>query len=179
MAAPLHRQFSDMTLAVQHWPGPLLMPASGLLLIGLRTPQGEDRTQARLLVRQALASVANVSAGAGVSISHASGFSVAAVHRHGPVGIDLMRLEGGLIPDWKAVARDYLGPAAVARIAACNDDRRARCFAQEWTRREAQLKRHGCGLVEWADAPLMRDGSYSPLALQESYVGAVVIGSPD
>lgn len=164
-----------MTLAVQPWPGPLVMPASGLLLIGLRTPQGEDRTQARLLVRQALADVADVAA---VSTSHASGFSVAAVHRHGPVGIDLMRLESALMPDWEAVARDYLGPAAMARIAACSDDRRARGFAQEWTRREAQLKRHGCGLVEWARAPVMDDGVCVMLALPEGYVGAVVTGTP-
>jgi 4'-phosphopantetheinyl transferase len=163
-----------MTLAVQHWPGPLLMPASGLLLIGLRTPQGEDRTQARLLVRQALGSV--VTSG-GVSISHASGFSVAAVHRHGQVGIDLMRLEGGLIPDWEIVAREYLGPAAVARIAACTDDRRARCFAQDWTRREAQLKCHGCGLVEWAGAPVLDDGGCATLALPQGYVGTVVVAT--
>ncbi|MDY7573981.1 4'-phosphopantetheinyl transferase family protein [Actimicrobium sp. CCI2.3] len=162
-----------MTLAVQHWPGPLVMPASGLLLIGVHTPQGEDRTQARLLVRQALGELA---AQASVSISHAPGFSVAAVHRHGPVGIDLMRLEEKPIPDWEAVARDYLGPAATARLAGCGDDRRAHCFAQEWTRREAQLKRHGCGLVEWAGAPVMHDERCSMLMLPAGYVGVVAIG---
>ena len=148
------------------------MPASGLLLIGVRTPQGEDRTQARLLVRQALAELITE---AGVSISHAPGFSVAAVHRHGPVGVDLMRLEEKLMPDWEAVARDYLGPAATARLAACGNDRRSHCFAQEWTRREAQLKHLGCGLVEWASAPVSRDERWSMLALPEGYVGAVVI----
>ncbi len=165
-----------MTLAVQHWPGLLVMPASGLLLIGVRTPQGEDRTQARLLVRQALDEVA---AGADVSISHASGFSVAAVHRHGPVGIDLMRFDSTLMPDWEIVARDYLGPAATARLAGCRDDRRAHCFAQEWTRREAQLKRHGCGLVEWANAPVFEDDVrvMHALALPAGYVGTVVFGT--
>jgi len=161
-----------MTLAVQLWPGALRMPASGLLLIGVRTPQGEDRTQARLLVRQALAEVA---AGAGVSISHASGFSVAAVHRHGAVGIDLMRLDEKLMPDWEAVARDYLGPAALARLAGCRDEHRAVCFAQEWTRREAQLKCHGCGLVEWAGAPVMRNSGCLMLTLPQGVVGAVVV----
>jgi 4'-phosphopantetheinyl transferase len=161
-----------MALAVQPWPGALRMPASGLLLIGVRTPQGEDRTQARLLVRQALAEVA---AGAGVSISHASGFSVAAVHRHGAVGIDLMRLDEKLMPDWEAVARDYLGPAALARLAGCRDEHRAVCFAQEWTRREAQLKCHGCGLVEWPGAPVMPEHGWSRLALPDGYVGTVVI----
>ena len=164
-----------MTLALQHWPGPLLMPASGMLLIGLHTPQGEDRTQARLLVRQALR---EVTAGAGVSISHAPGFSVAAVHLHGPVGIDLMRLDGVLMPDWEIVARDYLGPAATARIGGCNDEPRALCFAQEWTRREAQLKWHGCGLVEWASAPVITEDAVvmRELALPDGYVGTVVVG---
>jgi 4'-phosphopantetheinyl transferase len=161
-----------MTLAVQHWPGALVMPASGLLLIGVHTPLGEDRTQARWLVRQALGAM---TAEADVSISHASGFSVAAVHRHGPVGIDLMRLEDELMPDWEAVARDYLGPAATARIAGCRGEHRAVCFAQEWTRREAQLKHHGCGLVEWASAPVMRNSGCLMLTLPQGVVGAVVV----
>jgi 4'-phosphopantetheinyl transferase len=164
-----------MTLAVQLWPGALMMPASGLLLIGLRTPQGEDRSRARALVRQALGGMATE---ANVSISHASGFSVAAVHRHGPVGIDLMRLDGGLMPDWEIVARDYLGPAATARIAGCRNGHRAVCFAQEWTRREAQLKRHGCGLVEWASAPVSAQNAtvMHGLDLPSGYAGTVAIG---
>lgn len=150
------------------------MPVSGLLLIGLRTPQGEDRTQARLLVRQALSDVPET-IGASTSISHASGFSIAAVHRHGAVGIDVMRLNDRLMRDWDVVARDYLGPTATARIASSNDDERACCFAHEWTQREAQLKLLGCGLVEWASAPAMVGVTCWSLALPEGYVGTVAV----
>lgn len=146
------------------------MPASGLLLIGLYTLRGENRSEARVLVRQALD---DATEGADISISHASGFSVAAVHRHGPVGIDVMELDSNLMPDWFAVAHDYLGPAATARLTRCDDDHRAHCFAREWTQREAQLKLHGCGLVEWKHAPDICDGSCVMLALPEGYVGAV------
>lgn len=156
------------------------MPASGLLLLGLQTAQGEDRTQARLQVRQALREVPGLPerltmpGASGVSVSHASGYSVVAVSLHGAVGIDLMRLDAGLLPDWAIVARDYLGPAATARIVAASDHLRMVCFAQEWTRREAQLKMHGLPLVEWASAPVLEEVACTMLALPSCYVGSVM-----
>ena len=82
-----------------------------------------------------------------LSISHDDGISLAAMHLHGPVGIDVMRIVD--IPDWYALARDYLGPQLAGELAACPADRRALMLAQAWTAREAALKCAGLALTEW------------------------------
>ncbi|GAA4030986.1 4'-phosphopantetheinyl transferase family protein [Actimicrobium antarcticum] len=182
-----------MKLAVTAWPAPLVVPASGLVVLRVCTPSGDDRTNARRLIRAALldalgqlvpvpATLVQLPAkglhvagsDVGLSVSHASGLSVCAINLHGAVGIDLMRLDDGepCLPDWDIVARDYLGPAATRRIATVAVARRALCFAQEWTQREAQLKLQGRGLTEWIavqDHPCTTLG----LDLPEGFVGAV------
>lgn len=83
----------------------------------------------------------------GISISHDGTLSVAAIHLHGQVGIDVMRVQD--IEDWREVARDYLGPAALARIGAAPAGQRAAVLAHAWTEHEARLKCHGRQLAEW------------------------------
>ena len=85
--------------------------------------------------------------GIGLSVSHEAGLSVAAIHRCGPVGIDILRLPQEF--DWQPVARDYLGPQVLARMAALPTDQQPPAFAHEWTRLEAGLKCLGVGLQEW------------------------------
>ena len=84
---------------------------------------------------------------AGMSFSHDEGLSLAAIGLHGPVGIDVMRVQD--IPDWEQVARDYLGPDVAQELAACSDAQRPLALAQAWTAREAALKCAGRQLAEW------------------------------
>ncbi len=83
----------------------------------------------------------------GLSFSHEAGLSLAAVNLQGPIGIDVLRDETP--PDWSAVARDYLGPQAHARLLAQGGVG----FAQAWAAHEAQLKLRAQALREWSPAP--------------------------
>lgn len=168
-------------LAVYPWPGPAPVPQDGLFVLFLRTDMRRDaaRVQVRLAAREALAAalhrplgdigidstpgspprvtLASAACAIGCSFAHEDGYALAAINLHGAVGVDLMRVQD--IPDWQAVARDYLGPAAGAALLAASADERPRAFAQAWTRREAALKRSGQQLGEWktdiTDATIM------------------------
>ena len=134
---------------------------------GAGTQRDAARRQIRLAAREALAAVLRVPvdaiaitsspgtpprillAGAesriGCSITYEDHYALAAINLHGPVGIDMMRIQH--IPDWPIVARDYLGPAAAAALQSAAD--RPRAFTKAWTRREAALKYHAQQLSEW------------------------------
>lgn len=178
-----------MALEVLNWPAPLVVPATGLLVISVLTTPGNDRTLARRQVRQTLRDILGTllpqplelievagqalrvkGSAIGLSVSHASGLSVAAINLYGAVGIDLMRFDddADFLPDWEMVARDYLGPAAARRITGTYG------FAQEWTRREAQLKCCGLGITEWDAIQELPYGEDVTLALPDGYVGTVV-----
>ncbi|MES2350468.1 MAG: 4'-phosphopantetheinyl transferase superfamily protein, partial [Pseudomonadota bacterium] len=83
----------------------------------------------------------------GCSFSHEDGYSLAAIHLHGAIGVDMMRVQD--IPDWEAVARDYLGPVVTAALQTTPAAERPLAFALAWTRREAELKCQGSQLAEW------------------------------
>ncbi|MCV2362595.1 4-phosphopantetheinyl transferase [Paucibacter sp. DJ1R-11] len=129
-----------------------------LALGGAASNRPEARTAARLAARQALAAQLGQPLDAvqlhappgqppqvlgrpdiGLSFSHEAGLSLVAVNLDGPVGVDVACAEAP--PDWAAVARDYLGPQAVALGAAG--------FAPAWVALEAQLKCCGQALTEW------------------------------
>ena len=168
---------------VRAWPHSLaatlhdLRSVRALTVIGVATPDSTDRTLARALVRTALcetlaafldrpaASITLVSQPGqaiavkapiplSLSLSHAAGVSVAALHRGLDVGIDVMRLEDGVAAtlDWLRVARDYLGPDVTARLQATSAAECPAAFVQAWTRLEACLKCLGLGLTEWSPA---------------------------
>lgn len=146
----------------------------GVLVIGIAgaLPRAEARQRIRLAIREAAAQwlgtdIDDVSVdsqpgqaprlllagrAAWLSISHDDGISLAAIHLHGPVGVDVMRVVD--IPDWYEVARDYLGPQVAAQLRACPDEQRALALAQAWTAREAALKCAGRELAEWDGAAL-------------------------
>ncbi len=90
--------------------------------------------------------------GMGLSVSHEAGISLAALHVHGPVGLDVLRVGQDALPDWAQLAHDYLGPAVHARLVRLAPVHRAAAFAQEWTRLEARLKCLGMALTEWTPA---------------------------
>lgn len=103
---------------------------------------------------------------AGLSFSHDEGISLAAIGLHGPVGIDVMRVQD--IPDWFILARDYLGPQVAEALAACPAEQRPLALAQAWTAREAALKCAGLQLVEWDGVTL--NCKVQQIALQVEFV---------
>jgi len=110
-----------------------------------------------------------------LAISHDGDVSVAALRVDGDVGIDVMRVTD--VPDWHAVARDYLGPACAAALAGVPAPARAAAFARAWSEREARLKCRGLALAEW-DADL--DGELAlcrclPLAVPDGYVATLAL----
>jgi 4'-phosphopantetheinyl transferase len=105
-----------------------------------------------------------------LSISHDGDLSVAALRLDGgAVGIDVMQVAD--VPDWQAVARDYLGPAAAATLAG------APAFARAWSEREARLKCRGLALAEWGacDESLLAACACRPLVLPDGYMGTVAV----
>jgi 4'-phosphopantetheinyl transferase len=109
-----------------------------------------------------------------LSISHDGDLSVAALRLDGgAVGIDVMRVTD--IPDWQAVAHDYLGPACAAALARVPAPARAAAFARAWSEREARLKCRGLPLGEWraGDAALALACPCLSLGLPDGYVGSL------
>jgi 4'-phosphopantetheinyl transferase len=111
----------------------------------------------------------------GLAISHDGALSVAAICAHGAVGIDVTLVMD--IPDWEALARDYLGPDVATALSALPAPARAHALARAWSEREARLKCLGRELTEWSE-----DGDRAlaacrcrPLVLPEGYAGALAL----
>jgi 4'-phosphopantetheinyl transferase len=148
------------------------------LVLAIETPETSIRDAARALARAALREAFGVLLGrspetvpllarpgypivldipglhAGISVSHEPGLTIAAIRLGGAVGVDLMRVDTrpDWLPDWEALACDYLGPHVAERIARRVPADRARSFAREWTRLEASLKCLAMPLQEWCPA---------------------------
>jgi len=110
-----------------------------------------------------------------LSISHDGDISVAAYSFSGAVGIDVMSISP--VPDWWAVARDYLGPEAARKLATRPDGERDAAFAHAWSEHEARLKCLGLQISEWCDerAVALQACRCFPLALPDGYVGYVAL----
>lgn len=192
---------------VHVWPGSVpqavadLRSARAVTVISVATPETTIRQAARTQIRIAVldtlaallgcppASITLISqpgqpiivdgpdAGIGLSVSHAAGLSVAAIHRGASIGVDVMRHEPGAdtLPDWEMLVRDYLGPQAWRRLGNVAPQLRASAFAQEWTAWEARLKCLGLALTEWT--PILEQRLVScrvmALALPDKYCGAM------
>ena len=173
-----------------------------LFVISITTVETNDRRAARRQIRTALAEALGVLLGSdpshyqldptrgkpprlqgttiGVSISHESGLSVAAINLHGAVGIDIVRRDivAAAESDWTRLAHDYLGPTASKRIASCDSAQGPDCFASEWTTREARLKCSGSALVEWFLQPdALSQYAARTLDLAMPYIGTLVVDS--
>jgi 4'-phosphopantetheinyl transferase len=110
----------------------------------------------------------------GLAISHDGGVSLGAFRLDGgPVGIDVMQVIE--VPDWAAVARDYLGPTCVEALASLPADARAVAFARAWSGREARLKCLGWPLSEWdaGQAGKLDACVWRAVAVPDGYVGTV------
>lgn len=192
-------------VAVHGWPQALplalegLASAQNLTVIRIDWPQPTSRPAARAGIRMALCETIAaflgrpVSAitlqsvpgqplvldsprlGMGLSVSHEANISLAALHVHGAIGLDVVRVEQNALPDWEQVAHDYLGPTAHDRLARLAPTHRAAAFAQEWVSFEACLKCLGMALTEWTPALAQALAScyVRPLALPAHLRGAV------
>jgi 4'-phosphopantetheinyl transferase len=181
-----------------------LRAAGAPVVISLRTPCTTLRAQARAQVRTALRELLGPLLGRtpeavplvtlpgqpprlelpglqlGLSLSHDSGMTLAALYPGGAVGVDVMRVAA--LPDWEALAHDYLGPDACKAIAAVPAKQRDHAFAQAWTRMEACMKCLGTGLREWTPElqRLLARCTVRQLALDEELSGVVawIAGQP-
>jgi 4'-phosphopantetheinyl transferase len=200
----------NAALAPHWWTGSgMPLPASdgSPLIIAVPTPHTNQRSQARELVRSALRESlgrllgcgpetvpldiepgqaprltlpASSSTSAHLSISHEAGLSLAAIRVGGPIGIDLMALDYADLPDCEALARDYLGPPALAALQATAAPQRQAAFARAWTAHEACLKCLGLPLQEWSPGLARRIARCRivELALPADYVGAAALDIP-
>jgi 4'-phosphopantetheinyl transferase len=151
-----------------------------VLITGLAAHVGIDAGRIALHSPQGVAPWAIVALDAGdqrvaLSISHDGNLSVAAYSFNGAVGIDVMSISP--VPDWRAVARDYLGPEAARKLAARSEGERDAAFAHAWSEHEARLKCLGLQLAEWCDerAVALQACRCFPLALPDGYVGYVAL----
>jgi 4'-phosphopantetheinyl transferase len=112
-----------------------------------------------------------------LAFSHDEALSLAAIGLDGPVGIDVMRIVE--IPDWQALARDYLGPGAAQALAAHAPADRPAALARAWSEREARLKCLGLGLGEWQDGEqdALNACRTLPLALPDGYIGTLALAA--
>jgi 4'-phosphopantetheinyl transferase len=181
--------------------GSSLAVPPGLALLGVRGQS--DREAARLRIRAALTTALAVHFGidagrialhspqgvapwavvaldagdqrVALSISHDSDISVAAYSFNGAVGVDVMSISP--VPDWRAVARDYLGPVTACKLATRPDGERDAAFAHAWSEHEARLKCLGLPLSEWCDerAVVLQACRCFPLVLPDGFVGYVAL----
>lgn len=177
-----------------------LQRTDDVFAIAIATAPTTDRTSARRQIRTALGEALHVLTGCdvslfkldsvpgqplqlvdtniGLSISHEAGMSVAAIHLHGAVGIDIVRRDAvaQASEDWPMLARDYLGPTASQRISNAEAAQRLQVFAAEWTVQEARLKCRGLGLVEWdAARESITECDVHPLDLPQQWIGTLAI----
>lgn len=203
-------------LQVHPWPQAAAQALAALqsdaacVVISVATFHTEDRTLARDAIRLALRellaafwgqhadciqfssrtgealTLLSPACAVGLSVSHAPGCSVAAVHLHGAVGIDVMRVDaypsgedGKNPPEWERLARDYMGPATHWQLVHTAPVLRAAVFAQAWSQLEAGMKCFGQGLTEWTPAlgKVLDRCSVTALDLPDALRGALALGS--
>jgi 4'-phosphopantetheinyl transferase len=187
-----------------HCARPVLPGADGVpVVLMVATPDTTVRDEARVLVRTALRDYLAPLIGCApaavplliepgqaprlaladwplhLSISHEAGLTLAALRSGGKVGVDLMRTADAPLPDWEALAHDYLGPEVVARLSRLGAVERPHGFAQAWSGHEAALKCLGLPLQEWtpALARALASCEVAALALPDGYIGAMARGS--
>lgn len=180
---------------------PALAAPRGLAIVGIRGQAG--RAAARVGIRSVLTATLSAQFGIDVgrielhspegvapwavvaldsgphrialAISHDGDISIAAYSVSGAVGIDVASIVP--VPDWRMVARDYLGPTTATALAALPDSARDAAFADAWSAHEARLKCLGLQLQEWSEqlAPALDACRCFPLSLPSGYVGYVAM----
>jgi 4'-phosphopantetheinyl transferase len=112
------------------------------------------------------------------NVSHSGDLILLALHADRAVGVDLER--DRTLLDWPAIARRYLGVAALQQLRRDHPDApsQRRAFLLEWCRLEARLKADGRGLSGLSDLLGSRRSWADecwPLPLPEGYQGAAAL----
>ena len=175
------------------WPFSALSAPDGVLVIGI---EGDgDRPRARVRIREAIHDALLQLTGAtvtlhgesgeapwaldaggkriGLSISHEGALSIAAIHLHGAVGVDMLHVQ--LPAEALAVTLDYLGPDAAQALTVATPEQRPAVFAAAWTGHEARLKCLGIDLGEWDDNPLLAACQVASLELPQGLIGTLAL----
>jgi 4'-phosphopantetheinyl transferase len=192
----------QLPLAVYFWPEETcsIPVEESLLVIAVRTPPTNLRAEARQLVRLALrqvladklsfplADIEFISEPGqslkllqprqkiGLSISHESGLSLAAINMNGKVGVDLVATNSSLTKsEMYTLSADYLGYSAAEYLSSLPKDQQNHAFAIAWTELEARLKCQEENLIEWSSSREKRLDNYSTrtLLVPEGYVATV------
>lgn len=173
-------------------------PADGGIVIGVRGQPAREaaRLAIRAALRAALAQACQVGEDAidlhaaegeapyaivagtrrlAAAITHDGDVSLAAFRWEGAVGLDLMQVVP--VPDWEAVARDYLGPGVAAALAALPATERDAAFARAWSEHEARFKCLGWQLREWRteDGAALQACTCLPLSAPAGYVAMLAV----
>lgn len=113
----------------------------------------------------------------GLSISHESGLSLAAINMNGRVGVDLIHIKS--IPNSNEIdilALEYLGAEVAEYISNLPIEQQSHAFAQAWTEFEAGMKCQEKSLTEWIPSSALQRNTLAvrSLSLPENYSGTVV-----
>jgi 4'-phosphopantetheinyl transferase len=149
--------------------------------MALRTVLGEVMgvSPAEVPLVPAAAGGVRVAGGTGleVSLSHTGDMFVVAVGERVRVGVDVESAARGDLAEH--VARRCFSEAEQAEVRGLTGDRRARRFAEIWTRREALVKAAGRGLPAMRAVPAGGLWRITALHLPDPYVGTVVSAPVD
>ena len=112
----------------------------------------------------------------GLSISHESGLSLAAININGNVGVDLIDMK--TIPnksETEMLAIEYLGTEIAQHLSNLPHVEQKFAFAQVWTEFEARLKCQNKDLTEWTASSALQLNTLSTqsLILPDDYVGTI------
>ena len=113
----------------------------------------------------------------GLSVSHESGLSLAAININGSVGVDLINIK--TIPNKSEIdtlALEYLGAELAEYLSHLSCEEQNHAFAQAWSEFEARLKCQEKSLTEWIPSSALQRNTLAvrSLSLPESYIGTVV-----
>ncbi len=175
--------------------------SQSLIVIAVRTLPTSSRPQARKLIRLAITQVLarqlacpeaeiklisqsgqalkllHPTLNIGLSISHESGLSLAAINMNGRVGVDLIDVKS--IPnahEMNTLALEYLGTQSAENLAFLPSELQKLAFAEAWTEFEARLKFQEKSLSEWTASNALQVSTFASqtLKMPENYIGTVV-----
>ncbi len=193
-------------LTVYFWPesSDSIPINQSLIVIAVRTLPTTLRSQARKLIRIAIRQVlakklscpyaeikltselgqslklSQPRQNIGLSISHESSLTLAAINMNGGVGVDLIDVNS--IPNDHEIyilANEYLGTQLAEYISLLPSELQNHAFAQAWTEFEARLKCLEKSLTEWTPSSALKLNTLAirSLNMPDSYIGTVIFSN--
>ena len=194
-------KMNHVPLSVFIWPeiDTKVLLEQNLFVIAVPTPKITLRDEARKLVRSVLKQVlairlvcsiseiefisipgkvlklSHLEHEVGLSVSHESGLSLAAVNLNGRVGIDLMLLKNAPTYDEiHILAEEYFGKEIAEYISKIPREHQIKFFTKTWTEFEARNKCLELGLIEWSlERAKPLNMRYHELVLPKGYLGTL------